>query len=159
MVGVTLGTGLGIGIVIDGHIHRGRHWWAGELWDLSLNDDTILEDYLSGRYVATAAGTVTAQDAAISARNGQESAIVAWRAFGSKLAWLLGMIGRLLDPDLFVLGGSLSRAYDIFAGELDEIIPHWPIRVSHDSEEMAMRGVAALNIRPHLATPRRLQAF
>jgi len=150
VVGITMGTGLGVGIVIENRIHRGSHWEAGEIWDLPLGDGTIVEDGLSGRYVADEAGTASAQEAAERARHGEARALAAWQAFGLNLNWLMGVIGRLLDPDLFVLGGSLSRAYDLFSDELAGVVPRWPVRVSSDSEEMAMRGVAAVAGRPGL---------
>lgn len=142
VVGITLGTGVGVGIVIDRRIHRGSHWWAGEIWDLPLDDGSILEDTLSGRFVATVAGAETAREAAAWARGGHKRAIAAWRTFGAKLAWLVGMIGRLLDPDVLVVGGSLSRAHDLYAEELGQVARRWIVRVSDDPEEMAMRGAA-----------------
>jgi len=150
VVGITMGTGLGVGIVIENRIHRGRHCEAGEIWDLPLGEGTTVENGLSGRYVADKAGVVSAQEAAERARRGEAHALAAWRAFGLNLDWLLGAIGRLLDPDLFVLGGSLSRAYDLFSEELAEIVSRWPVQVSSDSEEIAMRGAAAVASRPEL---------
>jgi len=45
--GVTIGTGLGVGIVIEGRLLKGSHWCAGEIWTCPYRDDT-LEDWASG---------------------------------------------------------------------------------------------------------------
>lgn len=140
--GITLGTGLGFGTIISGQIYRGSHWAAGEVCSLPLEDGHVLEDYLSGRYFTQSLGTSTVQEAVQRARIGDQRAVDAWHLFGQKLAWLLTMAGLLIDPDMFVLGGSLSCAYDLFGVPLKEVSSQWPVYVSSNPEEMATRGAA-----------------
>ncbi len=142
VAGSTLGTGLGFGMVINGEVNQGSHWDAGEVCNLPLEDGHILEDYLSGYYFTDSLSVLTAQEAVQRARTGDKQAIHAWHLFGQKLAWLLIMAGLLIDPDIFILGGSLSSAYDLFSRELKEVSSQWPVYISSNPEEMATRGAA-----------------
>ncbi|MCK4590173.1 MAG: hypothetical protein KAT86_00360 [Candidatus Latescibacteria bacterium] len=62
------------------------------------------------------------------------------------------MLGRVVDPDLFVLGGSLSCAWNLFASDIQQISSRWPVRVSSDPEGMTMQGAgsiaAAVSVQP-----------
>jgi glucokinase len=117
--GITLGTGVGCGVVIDGRLHRGASAQAGEVWKIPLRD-RHLEHFVSGAGVGrgyAAAGGVAGLDAeqvAARARQGDEAAIRAWRGFGEDLAYLCASVAALLDPELIVLGGALAGAFDLF---------------------------------------------
>ena len=146
MVGVTLGTGIGVGIVINGQILRGSHGAAGEVWDLPMPAGGVLEARLKGCYLAQQAGCNDGKDAVEKARAGDQVALSAVREYAKNLAWLLGFVGRLLDPELIVLGGSLSCAYDLFQPTFEnEISTRWPIAVSKLREKAAIIGATCLN--------------
>ena len=140
LVGLTLGTGIGMGAVIAGEIHRGWRNSAGEIWDLPMPDGTILEDGLAGSDVVRSANAVTAREAAEHARGGASRAVRAWREFGERLRWVIEMVGRVLDPDVFVLGGSISAACDVWGSALEGT--PWPVRISTAPEDSALLGAA-----------------
>jgi len=52
------------------------------------------------------------------------------------------MAGLLIDPDIFILGGSLSSAYELFNRELKQVSSQWPVYISNNPEEKATRGAA-----------------
>jgi glucokinase len=131
LCGVTLGTGVGCGVVIDGKVHHGALWEAGEVWRLPLRD-APLEDFVSGAgvvraYRAAGGAPEEALDAASvaeRARGGDSRAAEAWRSFGEDVAFLGHCLFCIVDPDRLVIGGSLARSRDLFeealAGRLGE---------------------------------------
>ena len=140
LVGLTLGTGIGMGIVIGGKLHRGLRNSAGEIWNLPMIDGPILEDGLAGADIACRVNAATAKEAAEQARRGSGRAVQAWQAFGKRLRWVVEMVGRVLDPDAFVLGGSIAASYDVWGNALEDT--PWPIRTSRDPERSALLGAA-----------------
>jgi glucokinase len=127
LYGITLGTGVGSGIVIDGRLHRGATSEAGEVWRIPLRG-APLERALSGAGVVegyrTAGGVgpdgIDAADVAQRARGGDSAARAAWTSFGGDLAFLCECAVSLIDPERIVVGGSLSKARDLFEPELRE---------------------------------------
>ena len=121
--GITLGTGVGCGLVVGGRPFRGARGQAGEVWSLPRRAEH-LEHYLSGaglvRAYAIAGGAPGQDPAGIEAlgRAGDPVAGAAWRAFGEELAFLCRCVAALHDPDLIVVGGSLSGAHDLYAATL-----------------------------------------
>lgn len=144
LIGLTLGTGLGCGMVLGGRLHVGRHGRAGEIWDAPLLGGGILEDWLCGPAVARMAGLPSAREAAEAARQGHEPALAAWAAFGNHLGITLALLERALDPELFVLGGSLVAAYDLFYPALADRGLRVPVVASRLGEDAALVGAAGL---------------
>jgi len=144
LVGLTLGTGIGCGLVLDGKIHAGSRASAGEIWNLPMPGGGILEDTLSGAGVARQAGAASALKAAEAARGGDARAREAWRQYGWTLALAIGWIERLVDPELFVLGGSIAAAADVFLPGLNEQAPGRPVLISKLGEDAALIGAASL---------------
>jgi glucokinase len=153
--GVTLGTGLGCGVMVGGRLHRGVGRQAGEVWRLPLRGQH-LERFLSGAgvvrgYLAAGGEQEPGLDAARvqeRARAGHAPALRAWRAFGEDLALLCCSLIALLDPALVVIGGSLSMARDVYGPVLASRLASDAARIA-DSELGAAAGVigaAALNI-------------
>lgn len=116
--GVTLGTGFGCGIVIDRKIFEGSTGTAAEVWRSPYADRTF-EEYGSARAVSRVYQQITDQqlDAreifALAQENDQDG-IAAWSEFGVHLGKILAIITNLLDPDVIVIGGSVSHAWQFF---------------------------------------------
>jgi glucokinase len=117
--GLTLGTGVGCGVMLGGRLHRGAASQAGEVWRIPLRGHP-LEHFLSGDGVVRAyeaAGGSPGLDAAeveTRARGGADAARAAWHAFGEDLAFLCTCVIALYDPAVIVIGGSLSGARDLY---------------------------------------------
>jgi fructokinase len=129
VLGLTLGTGIGGGLVVDGTLWRGRHGIAGEWGHICVEPggrhcycgrEGCAEQYLSGtalerRYRDLGGASLTlASIAAIVAIDPRAARVMAEAAewFGR----ILGSIVNLLDPDVIVLGGGVSRL-PLFYGE------------------------------------------
>lgn len=126
LVCLTVGTGIGAGIVLDGRLYRGRYGIAGEPGHVCVvcegepcgcGNEGCLEQYASGtalaRYVREGGGTAEGADITDLARQGDP---VALRAFAEVGRWLgrgLADIASLLDPGVFVIGGGVADAGDL----------------------------------------------
>ena len=153
--GLSLGTGVGCGVMIGGRLHRGASSQAGEVWHIQLRGRSI-EHFVSGagivRGYAAAGGRadpdLDAARIADKARASDAAAAEAWRSFGDDLGFLCEAIISLLDPEVIVLGGSLARARDLFGPALRARVAKHPTRIA-EAELGAAAGVigaAALNI-------------
>jgi predicted NBD/HSP70 family sugar kinase len=173
--GVILGTGVGGGVVAHGRILEGANAIAGE-WGhnplpLPRADDHPLpacycgrrgciETYLSGPGLAAdharATGErATAADIAMRAHRGEEACLETLRRYAQRLARALAGVINVLDPDVIVLGGGLSRI-----GRLYEDVPRlWGEHVFSDAvrtrlvapahgDSSGVRGAAWLWNRP-----------
>jgi glucokinase len=115
-VGLIVGTGLGAGIIIDGRLYAGPHCGAGEVGMVPYLDGTY-EDYASGRFFAVRHGT-TGEELARLARRGDPRARRVFAEFGGHLAEAIKTILYVFDPEIIVLGGSVSWSYRFFARAL-----------------------------------------
>lgn len=140
LVMVTLGTGVGGGIIIDEHILAGANGAAGEIGHIPVNDDETdtcgcgkkgcLEQY------ASATGTVnmmkryfknheqaesslkdneafTAKDIFDAAKAGDKAALETIDEVGIILGKGLASIACVVNPEVFVIGGGMAKAGDI----------------------------------------------
>ncbi|MFA5858310.1 MAG: ROK family protein [Elusimicrobiota bacterium] len=116
--GVTLGTGLGSGLVIDKKVYNGATGNAAEIWCLPYKSG-IIEDYVSGRGIKNIFRKLTNMDVEPSiiaerARDGHKMAIYTWKLFGKHLAYALSCAVEVVDPEIVVVGGSVSKQYTLF---------------------------------------------
>jgi predicted NBD/HSP70 family sugar kinase len=120
VVGITLGTGAGGGVIVDGKLLRGTHANAGEIWSIPLRDKW-LEHFVSTTGLVQGykdaggeLGEVDAAKIAELARAGDAAAQAAFQAYGADVAMLYETIRALLDPEVIVIGGSIAQARDVF---------------------------------------------
>lgn len=152
--GITLGTGVGCGLLVGGRLLRGAAAQAGEVWRIPLRE-RHLEYFLSGAGVVrayVAAGGVAdpsldAAQVAGRARAGDEAARAAWRTFGEDLAFLCQSVMAFVDPAVIVIGGSLAKARDLYADVLEPRFAGRPTRLAPAELGTAagVIGAAALN--------------
>lgn len=109
LVGLTLGSGLGGGIVINGEIYRGRGN-AGEIGHLVwFGKGQEIEDYVSAKFFKEDVEQVRQE-----AEKGDQSAVDAFQEFGRNLGVVIANLVNLLDPEAIILGGGITGAYDLF---------------------------------------------
>jgi predicted NBD/HSP70 family sugar kinase len=130
---VELGTGLGVGIVIDGEIYRGARGAAGEVgyipWpgldDGARSERGRLEEATSATAVVKAArkagmrGELTAKDVFDAARAGDAKALQAVEVEAERIALLLATLTAVVDPEFIVLGGGIGRSADLLRPPLE----------------------------------------
>ena len=111
VVGITLGTGTGVGIVADGNLLVGANCGAGEMGSIAYGGD-IYETYCSKKFF-TDRGT-TPLDAFTAAEAGDAAALGLFREFGAHLGKFLAAVLYAYDPDCVIIGGGLSQSSKYF---------------------------------------------
>jgi glucokinase len=120
---IALGTGLGSGIVIDGRLHRGSHFLAGEIAFFPMTREQLrradwehcLEGQVGGRAVAGRAvdllgARAKPADLFDAARSGDPKALEWLAEMQEYIAMALADIVSLLDPQAIVFGGGVAAA-------------------------------------------------
>ncbi|HEY9004279.1 MAG TPA: ROK family protein [Mucilaginibacter sp.] len=112
VIGLTLGTGLGAGVIINGKLYAGYNCGAGEFGLFSYLDN-ILEFYCSGSFfqnVYQLDGVKVFEDA----QKGDARALELYKELGTHIGHAIKMVMYAYDPQLIILGGSVRHAYDFF---------------------------------------------
>lgn len=138
MVAVTLGTGVGGGIIVDGRLLAGATGAGGEIGHLHLQDDETescncrnrgcLEQYASATGIVRLAkrrlaeddkasslreGEISAKTVFDAVKAGDEVAVEIAERFGDYLGKGLAIVAAVVNPEVFVIGGGVSKAGEI----------------------------------------------
>jgi glucokinase len=138
MVMLTLGTGVGGGLVLDGKMYRGAVGAAAELGHMVLayggdpcggtcQGHGHFEQFASGRAADRAAREIlgessTARDLVAAARDGNDAALEAMHEIGRRLGAGIGSLVNVFDPELVVIGGGFSSALDLLLDSAREVV-------------------------------------
>lgn len=109
---IAIGAGVGAGVMVGGHLHRGHHWYAGEISRMNLDHrdwqvDFGQSGYLERRVGAGPEGWKAVFDAA---GHGDAAAVAMIGELAVYLGTAVANITTVLDPALVVFGGGLSHA-------------------------------------------------
>jgi glucokinase len=117
MIGVTLGTGVGSGIIINKEIYHGTGN-AGELGHMIINFDGIsrgeAEDYLSARWFNLVCGKKPKEVFELAEKRDKKSREIL-NNYGRTLGIFLTNIIIAFDPDCIVVGGNISNTWKYFS--------------------------------------------
>lgn len=112
MIGLTIGTGVGAGIIVNNQLYAGANCGAGEFGMVDyLNRD--YEYYCSGSFFKNVYG-LNGEDVFKNVQKGDLHALKLYREMGIHLGNAIKMIMYTCDPELIILGGSVSMAYEYF---------------------------------------------
>jgi glucokinase len=142
VIAITLGTGVGGGLIIDGKLHRGSQFCAGEAGQISIDYQGapdifgmpgIVEKFIGNREIATHAAKLYARGGqgmsadrctpkalATAAAAGDAVANEVWRDFASWLGTALASAIWLLNPDAIIIGGGVADAGPVLFAPLSE---------------------------------------
>jgi len=112
MIGLTIGTGLGGGVIIHNKLFPGRNCGAGEFGLLPYKDN-ILEYYCSGSFFKNVHGL----DGVLvfeSAKKGDPMALALYAELGVHVGNAIKAVMYTYDPERIILGGSVAQAFDWF---------------------------------------------
>lgn len=166
LVFVTIGTGVGGGVVIDGKVVAGAFGAGGEIGHLCMNPNEEracgcggkghLEQYASAtgvvsNYLAECeargvepielTGPSDSKDVFQACREGDEVALAAMRTMADYLGRALSLVANVVDPELFLLGGGASASADVYLETLVEQYRAYAINVNADTPiEVASLG-------------------
>lgn len=129
VLGFTLGTGLGCAIVLKKKIYNGSTGTAAEVW-LSPYKSGMIEDFVSGAGVSRIYKSISGKDKSSYgifklASEGDKAALQTWNEFGIHLAVPVAWCINLIDPEVVVVGGSVSKAYPFFKASMEENLRKW----------------------------------
>lgn len=149
VVGITIGTGTGAGIMIDGNLYNGVNVCAGEIGYFPYLD-SYYENYTSGEFFASRG--IDAREAAENARTGNAEMVSLWEEFGRHVGSLIKTILLAYDPQSIVLGGGMTGASDLFEKSMRESLNdfYYPnvsssVRIIFsDTKDVAVLGAAAI---------------
>lgn len=139
MLCLTLGTGVGGGIVIDGRLYRGSSLSAGEIGHIPLNEAGprcdcggfgCMEKFVGNKYIVELAvkkikegkktiitrlvkgnlRKITPEIISIAAKQGDRLAVSIWKEIGGHLGVTLSGVINLLNPEIIVVGGGVAKA-------------------------------------------------
>ena len=173
LVALTLGTGVGGGIVANGRLLRGHRSGAAEIGQTSIHyrgkagaygNKGALEDYIGNREIEAEAARAyekknrslpgyTPKDLAAAARGGDPLALSLWDGIAEKLSCALMNCCYLLNPEALILGGGIARAGSLLFRPLEKhlfpqlpeaLAPHLRILPARFGNEAGLIGAAAL---------------
>ncbi|WP_316822528.1 ROK family protein [Pedobacter gandavensis] len=150
LIGLILGTGVAGGIYCDGKLYEGRNCGAGEFGMIPYLHHNY-EYYCSGNFFKRfhqSSGEEMYQRAA----TGDRQALKVFQEYGKHLSWLIKTILYAVDPDMIVMGGSVSKAFPFFKESLWANLQDFPYQpvirnikiVPSEKENIAILGAAAL---------------
>ena len=157
VVMVTLGTGVGGGIIVNGKIVTGTQGAGGEIGHIHVEDDETLscncgnqgclEQYASATGVVRLANRmleatdkasvlrneeVTAKAVFDAVKAGDELAMEVAEKFGKYLGTALAVIAGVVDPEVFVIGGGVSKAGKILLDYVEKYYKKYVFQGSRD---------------------------
>ena len=159
LVGITLGTGVGGGIIIHNKLYSGVNSAAGEWCGVSYLDGTF-EDYCSGKFFDRVYQSRPKALAKL-AQEGDPVALQAFEEFGNHVGELLKVILFSLAPEAIVLGGSIRKTFPLFEKSLRATLQTFPYAsvlaklqlLVSDLDETAIHGAVALvDLQPEAIT-------
>ena len=141
---ITLGTGVGGGLILDGRLYRGAQLAAGEIGHASIDyrgvpgpygDRGGLEEYVGNHQIAQRAAEMyrdaghdvpvekcTPRDLEIAARDGDPVALAMWDRVGAEIGCALVNAIWILNPDAIVIGGGVAKAGDLLFEPIRRIV-------------------------------------
>lgn len=133
---VTLGRGVGLGMVLDGRLYRGGHGGGGEFGHLTLAPDgpvcncgkrgcleALVGDPAILRDIRAATGTaITIDEAATRARAGDAAIRAVFETAGRSLGLALAHLVNLFNPALLIVGGEGAPTLDLLQAPMAETL-------------------------------------
>ncbi|MBE5788654.1 MAG: ROK family protein [Clostridiales bacterium] len=179
---ITLGTGVGAGIVLDGKVWNGAFGYAGEIGHMCLVPGGVpctcgrsgcVEQYCSAtglirmgrracelfrdtRMLTETGGDLSRLNARMildCARDGDPRAMTVFQEYVRYLATVIDGMIVLLEPEMIILGGGVSRAGSFLLDAVSAQLPRWeadekrpdiPVRAACLGNEAGMIGAALL---------------
>ena len=170
---VTLGTGVGGGVVVDRRVRRGANGFAGELGHVPIDrrDDApkcgcglrgCVEAFagtaaILARFKELGGDAKEPKELAKAAREGDASARRVWNEMGDALGFMLTSVQNILDLDAIVFSGGISASFDLIEPSLRERLRaraharplgEVPLLVSPLADRAGIVGAAHLLSRP-----------
>lgn len=116
IVGLSLGTGLGAGLIVEDKLFTGLGHAAGEFGMIPYKESNI-EMYCSGKFF-TDLNQTNGEQVYIQAINGNKEALDLWEEFGVHIAHLVKIILYAYSPGVIAIGGSVAKGFAFFESSM-----------------------------------------
>jgi predicted NBD/HSP70 family sugar kinase len=155
-----IGTGVGMGIIIDGSLYRGAHGAGGEIGFLPLGAPGMpdfskdigyrgmMEEVVSADGVVHAAQSLgmpnplSARHIFDAARARDKLALAVIEREGQHIALAVAAVAAILDPDLVVLGGGIGHNVDLLRGPIErQLQAITPLRLQVAASELGEKAI------------------
>ena len=148
-IGITIGTGLGIAISVDGELVTNKFGGPAEvIYNKSVDENHIAEDYVSGRGISaeyeilSGKSGFSAKEVSELARKGDEKALNVYNVMGTVLGDSLKDIVKKYDATVIFVGGQISKSLDLFEDNVQKKInKKVRIEAAPNSEMAALYGI------------------
>jgi glucokinase len=154
VISVTLGTGVGGGVILDGKLWRGAHGSAGEIGHATVDPSSglkckcgnigCLELFASATAIVrmTREGLSRFPDSELKSeeltaarvyeagRRGDELALSVFKKFGTYLAIGLASLINVIDPEIIVIAGGVVNGWDLFADHMQQEVNERAVRAT-----------------------------
>ena len=124
MVGLTMGTGIGSGIIINGELYNGVNTGAGEIGSLPFKDADY-EFYCSSRFFSELHGD-TGANFGKRAQAGDAEAVAVWKEFGQNVGELIKAVLFTYAPEAIIIGGGIASAFSLFEAPMRASLESFP---------------------------------
>src|SRR5829696_5265610 len=162
VVSVTLGTGVGGGVVLDGQLWRGAHGSAGEIGHTTVDPFSglkckcgnigCLELFASATAIVRmtrenlprfpqsilSPEELTAEKVYDAGRDGDELALIVFKRFGVYLGIGLANLINIIDPEIIVIAGGAVNGWDLFARDMQHEVNERAVRVTAQQVKIAV---------------------
>ncbi len=119
-VGLSIGTGLGMGVIINNTLYNGVFCGAGEIGMVPYRD-SIVEHYASSLFFERTYNT-SAKDMSKLALQGDAKAIKAFNEFGVHLGIAIHTVLYMYAPEAIIMGGSISKSFALFKEAMEKTV-------------------------------------
>ncbi len=180
LVFVKIGTGIGSGLILGGHIHRGAKGTAGDIGHVQVGPDEVvcrcgnvgcLEASAGGAAIAAklaerGLGTTNGREVVELVRAGNRDAVRAVRQAGRLIGRVLASMVNVLNPAVIIIGGDVAEAGEHLLAGIREVVyqrstalstSELRITVSSLGDRAGITGAAAMVIE-HIVAPGHIDA-
>jgi glucokinase len=159
MVGITIGTGLGAGIISRGSLLADANGGSGEFGMIPYKEG-ILEDYCSGKFFKKNYNK-NGEELMFAAEKGSVEALRAFESFGYHLGNAIKIIMYAIDPQKVIIGGSVVKSAKFFNNSLLKSVNEFAYKKTLENfeilyskrDDIAVLGAASLFFDRILHTP------
>ena len=150
LVGLTLGTGVGAGIIVDGSLYSGKYSCAGEFGGIPYLDGDF-EAYCSGKFFKNFHYTSGAEVYRLALENDEKS-LALFDELGKHIGNLIKTMLFVLAPEAIFIGGSVSKSFSLWEKSMWETVNTFPYKKALENlliqksemSKMSVIGAAAL---------------
>ncbi len=139
IIGLIIGTGLGAGVIINNRLYAGNNCGAGEFGMIPFKDKNY-EYYCSGQYFSNEFG-ISGKLLSEKAAGKDAEALEIFNKFGANLGEAVKTIMFALDPEVIVLGGSVSKSFQFFKDEMYNSIAGFSYSKSAEKIKIEVSGL------------------